>query len=308
MTADGTRSISILAILKRTAVRLSSPSASLLAGALAYYALLSLAPLLYIAIWLVGLFFGSRETRAAVVHEVRRIMGADGANVVDLMIEQASQQSGSVLALLTGILIALFAGSRVFSKLQDALNMLWEVHERPYAGIGAGARFFVQKRLLSFAMVFVVGGVLLLSMFSKAIIAGMNGIAGKWLPEWAEWGVMVRLAEIIATTGLEMLLFGVLYRIMPDVKIGWRSVWPGAAVAALLFTTGNLIIGSFLTRSGANTVPGAAGSLIAVLLWAYYSAWVFFVGAAATYAYAVERGEKLEPEDYAEPVTWYPRW
>jgi membrane protein len=213
------------------------------------------------------------------------------------MVQSAAQnRSTGVMATILGTAALLFGATGVFGELQDSLNTIWEVKPKP----GRGWRGLVQDRLLSVGMVLAVAFLLVVSLVVSATLAAVGtfvgGYVGALAPVWHAIDVLVSVAVLTA-------LFAAIFKWLPDVHIAWRDVWIGAAVTAILFTLGKLLIGLYLGRSSVTSVYGAAGSLVILLLWVYYSAQILFFGAELTQVWANQYGSRVVPAANAEPVT-----
>jgi len=267
-----------------------------LAAALSYYTLFSLAPLLVISIAVAGFVFGREAAHNQIVGTIQGLIGRQSAEAVQAMIQAASNKPGTGLAstLLGGIFL-LFGAGGVVGQLQTALNAIWRVRPKP----GTGLRDFIHKRFISFAMVLGVGFLLLVSLAVSAFITGLTQFVGSLHESVA---LIAHWLDVVISFALVTLLFAMIYKFLPDVEIHWKDVWIGAALTSILFTTGKFLIGFYLGNSGVTSVYGAAGSLITVLLWVYYSALIFFLGAEFTQVYASQYGSGVVPTANAESL------
>ena len=281
-------------LLKQTASEWSEDKVPRLGAALAYYTVFSIAPLLIIAIAVAGLVFGSEAATGAVQSQLQSFLGEDAAKAINDMIVNASKPSSGIIATIIGIVTLLFGASGVFGQLKDAMNTIWEVEPKP----GRGIMGIISDRFLSFTMVLGVGFLLLVSlMISTGLDAAKEYVFGDDL------GIVFQVLNFAISFGVITLLFAMIYKVLPDVEIQWRDVWIGAAVTALLFTIGKFAISQYLSRSGTASAYGAAGSLIVVLLWIYYSAQILFFGAEFTQVYANQYGSHVVADEDAVPVT-----
>jgi membrane protein len=265
-----------------------------LAAALSYYTLFSLAPLLVISIAVAGFVFGREAAHNQIVETIRGLIGQQSAEAVQAMIRYASNKpkTGLFSTLIGGIFL-LFGAGGVVGQLQTALNAIWRVRPRP----GTGVRDFIRKRFISFAMVLGIGFLLLVSLAVSAFISGLTQFMGSLHESVA---LIAHLLDIAISFALVTLLFAMIYKFLPDVELHWKDVWIGAALTSILFTTGKFLIGFYLGNSGVTSVYGAAGSLITILLWVYYSAVIFFLGAEFTQVYATQYGSGVVPANNAE--------
>ena len=250
-----------------------------LAAALAYYTVFALAPGLILIIALAGLLLGKTAAQGQIISQVEDLAGEAGAQAVRAAIESARNASGSLLATGFGVVTLLFGLWGVFGELQDALNTIWGVPTRP----GRGVIGVIKQRFWSFTMVVGIGFLLLVSLAASAWLAAVGKFFSRLLPFPA---VVIETANVLLSFVVITFMFAVIYKLLPDVKIAWRNVWTGAAVTAVLFTIGKTLIGLYLGRSTVASVYGAAGSIIVILLWVYYSAQVVFFGAEFTKVYS----------------------
>ena len=256
-------------------------------AALSYYTLFSLAPLLIIVIAVAGMVFGQEAVQGEIVTQLRGIMGADGAMAVEGMLKAAREPATSVVATLVGIAVLLLGATAIFAELQDALNRIWRV---PAAQAESGIWYLLRTRLLSFGLVLGLGFTLTVSLVMSTALAAL----GKWWGGWfAGWDVFLEILNFSVSFGIFTLLFAMIYKIMPRAKVSWRDVWIGAAVTALLFNIGKVLIGLYLGKSSLSSGFGAAGSFVMLIAWVYYSAQIFLFGAEYTWVYAHRHGSRL---------------
>jgi membrane protein len=259
-----------------------------LSAALAYYTLFSLAPLLIIAIAIAGFFFGREATENQIVNSLQGVIGPQSAQAVQTMIHNANQRGSGLIATLVGLGALLLGATGVFAQLQHSLNAIWKVEPKP----GRGVAGVVRDRAASFLMVFGIGVVLFIALAASTVVSALNAYLGAALPGGALWW---RGVDFLVSFGVITLLFAMMYKLLPDVTLAWKDVWVGAAITSLLFTIGKVLIGLYLGYSSAASVYGAAGSLIVILLWVYYSALILFFGAKVTAAYAMRYGAGMKP-------------
>ena len=267
-----------------------------LAAALSYYTLFSLAPLLTIAIAMAGLFFGQEAAQNQVVETTRGLVGKESAQAIQEMIQSAGEKpAAGIISTLFGVIALLFGAGGVVGQLQASLNKVWGVAPKP----GQGVWGFIRQRFVSYAMVLSIGFLLLVSLVVSAVLSGMSRLLGNMFGG-AE--ALVHGLDLFVSFAFITLLFALIYKFLPDARIRWKDVWIGAVFTSLLFTIGKSLIGLYLGNSGVTSVYGAAGSLITVLLWVYYSALIFFFGAELTRVYATEYGSGVAPADNARLV------
>lgn len=280
-------------LFKETASEWVEDKCPQLGAALAYYTVFSLAPLLLILLAIVGLIYKG-DASGQIEGQMRELVGEAGGKAIHDMIANASQPGKGALATIFGILIALVGASGVFGQLQDALNTIWGVKPRP----GGGVWGFLRARFLSFAMVGGVCFLLLVSLVATAALKGL-GKMGEHLPGGT---VLWAVVNFIAALAVVVVLFAMIFKFLPDVKIQWRDVWVGAGLTAVLFSIGKFALGAYLGSGKAASAYGAASGLITVLLWVYYSSQIVLFGAEFTQVYANKFGSHVEPEDNAVKV------
>jgi len=270
-----------LALFKQTISEFSSDKVPRLGAALAYYTIFSLAPLLLIAIAIAGLAFGEEAARNQVFAQLRGVLGPLAAKAVQEMVENAARPASGTMATIIGIVTLIFGASGVFGQLKEALNTIWDVKPKKTAGILG----FIKQRFLSAAMVLGMGFLLLVSLVVDAAIAAI-------VPQGAAiWEAL----QLVVLLGVVTVLFASIFRFLPDLKIEWHDVWLGAFLTALLFVFGKFALGLYLGRSAVASTYGAAGSLVVLLLWVYYSAQILLFGAEFTQVYTNDkRGSSLE--------------
>lgn len=248
-----------------------------LGAALAYYTVFSLAPVLAISIAVAGLVLGADAARDGILEQLGSLVGPQGAEVIQSIVEQAAlRPKASIGATAIGIATLLFGASGAFGQLQRALNDIWEVETKP-----SGIAGVLRRRLVSVGTVLVLGFLLLVSLVVSAAIAALGRLAS-----WDFLGPVLAAIELVASLGIATLLFAAIYKLLPDRPIRWADVWVGAAATALLFEIGKSAIALYLGRAGVASMYGAAGSVVILLLWIYYSAQILFLGAEFTKVWA----------------------
>lgn len=282
-------------LVKQTFAEWNEDKAPRLGAALAYYAIFSLAPLLVIVTGLVGLFYRG-DVVGHLQSQFASLIGTDAAQTLVETVSNASTPGGSAIATMIGVVTLLLGASGVFGQLQDAMNTIWEVTPRP----GRGVMGMVKDRFLSFTMVLGTGFLLLVSLMLSATLSAVGDYFVNALPGGA---IFWQVVNFLVSFAVITLLFALIYRVVPDVEIAWSDVWIGAVVTALLFTVGKLLIGLYLGQSSVGSAYGAAGTLLVVLVWIYYSAQILFLGAEFTQVYANKYGSRVVPSAEAVPVT-----
>jgi membrane protein len=257
-----------------------------LAASLAFYTLLSLAPLLIVAIGVAGFVFGPDAVRGELVGSLTDLVGKDGGKTIETALANASKPSDNILATIVGVALLLFGASGVFAELQAALNTIWEVKAKPNRGILG----MLKDRFISFAMVLVIGFLLLVSLMVTAVLNATSD----WIASRYEfWVTIGQVANQLVSFAVITVLFGLIFKVLPDVKLKWRDVLVGAMITSALFTAGKYLIGLYLGHSSVASVYGAAGSVVVLLVWSYYSTALLLFGAEVTQAYVNLRGTKV---------------
>lgn len=281
-------------LLKQTVQEFLQDKAPQLGAALAYYTVFSLAPLILVLLAAVGVIFRDDPAGAwnKITQQMSYFLDPSAVQVVQNIAQKASQPGKSTIATIIGVALAVFGASGVFGQLQDALNIIWGVKAKPAQGIFG----FLRSRFLSFAMVAGICFLLLVSLATEALLKGFSRYIQSVLPGGIVAAVGVYLIFDFAVI---VLLFAMIFKFLPDVKIQWRDVWIGAAMTAILFGIGKWLLGFYLGSGAAGSAYGAASSLITLLLWVYYSSQILLFGAEFTQVYAQQAGRQLEPSDYA---------
>ncbi|WP_287358937.1 YihY/virulence factor BrkB family protein [Moorena sp. SIO3B2] len=294
----------ILGLLKETFKEWKEDNASRLAAALSYYMIFSLAPVLIIAIAIVGSIFGEEAAKGEIVEQIQGLVGEQGAQFIQTAITNANRPDASGgLASLISIVVLLFGASGVFGELQDALNTIWDVKLKPGRGIWG----ILKKRILSFLTVLGVGLFLLLSAVISTALSAVRSYKSEFLQElgllWLyQLDFVWTILDLLVSFGILSLMFALVYKYLPDVKIAWKDVWVGAIITTLLFNLGKWLLSWYLGRSSFSSSYGAAGSLVVLLAWVYYSSQIIFLGAEFTQVYAKIFGSKIVPDDHATPL------
>ena len=276
----------VATLAKETVIRWTEDKCSTLAAALAYYSLFSLAPLVLIAVAVAGLVFGHQAAEGQLYAQLAGLIGDSGAKAVQGIVANLShQQGGGVVATIVGVATLLFGASGAFAQLQDSMNTIWKAKPPTTNDIIE----FLRVRLLSFSMVLGIGFLLLVSLILSAILAAVGDYLGMFLPGGAAVGQALN-----ATVSLVVVtaLFAMIYKFLPDTPVAWRDVWLGALVTSFLFTVGKLAIGFYLGKASVASSYGAAGSVVILLLWVYYSSLILYLGAEFTHVYSMQRGSR----------------
>jgi membrane protein len=289
-----------LDLLKQAAWDWFDDQATTLGAAVAYYTVFSIAPL-FITISIASFVFGREAAQGQIFEQLRALIGETSAAAVQDVVESAtSKPATGVVATILGFVALIIGASGVFAQMQASLNAIWRVQPKPGRGVFWG---LVRDRILSFGFILIVGFLLLISLILSAIIAFIGEWFGGFVP-----GVemLIQILNAIISLAVITLLFAMIFKFLPDIEIAWRDVWIGALITAALFTVGKEILGLYLGKSGVASSYGAAGSLIVLLLWVYYSAQIVFFGAEFTKAYAKKFGSHVTPTENAMPVSKSP--
>lgn len=281
-------------LLKEAFQEWNKDNASRLAAALAYYTIFSIAPLLILVIAIASIFFDSETVRTQLMDQIQGLLGASGADFLRTVLDNANRPSenSGLIASAVSVGLLLVGATGVLAQLQTALNEVWNVKTRPDLGFMG----FIRKRLLSLGMILCIGFLLLVSLVVSSIIVGFSNYFQNLMPGLDS---LAQLLNFLVAFGIITLLFALIFRFMPDVEISWGDVWFGAATTAVLFSLGKFLIGLYLGNSSFGSTYGAAGSVIVLLVWVFYSAQILFFGAELTQVYARRFGSRIVPNEYA---------
>ena len=273
-------------LLKDTFSKWSADKAPRLGAALSYYTVFSLVPLLVLAIAIAGLVFGTEVAEQAMMTQIESLVGPQSAAAIKQMLEIAQKPSSGLFASLIAIGTLLLGASGVFAQLQDALNAVWGVEPKADRGMWGT----IKDRFFSLVAVLGTGFLLLVSLVLSAALAAVGKMFQGWLPGQE---VVLHLADVAISFGVITLLFAMMFKLLPDAKVAWRDVWIGAALTSFLFTIGKFLIGMYLGKADVGSAYGAAGSLVILLVWVYYSSQILFYGAEFTAVYANRYGSRI---------------
>lgn len=266
------------------------------AGALAFYTLFSMAPLMIIVVAIAGTVLGEEAARGEIAGRIDALIGAQAAEAVQEAVRASRLGESGLLPTIFGLAVLVLGSTTVFAQLQASLNQMWDVTAKPTR---SSIAVFVTTRLVSLALVVVIGFLLLTSFVISVGIAALLQFAQDWIPFQ---GVVIRVVDLITSLLVATVLFATVLKILPDVQLRWYDVWRGAFITALLFVVGQAVLSLYLTRTAPASVYGAAGSLVMVLLWVYYSSLILFFGASMTRATIRLRGDQLRPKANAVRV------
>jgi membrane protein len=287
------RSASLVRVFYLALVEAWNDNVPRLGASLAYYTLFAIAPILLVATAIAGMVFGAEAARGQLVGQIQGLVGRDGGLAVQALVEGASRRNDGNLATIVGLITVVLASTGAFLELQTAFDAIWRVTPKAHVNIVS----FLKDRLRSFGLVVAIGFLLLVSLAVSAALAGISERVGRYAPDLpVVWTVVNISVSLLVTT----VLFGLLYRFVPDVELRWNDVATGAFVTAVLFTIGKHLIGLYLGQSAVASSYGAAGSVILLLLWVYYSSQLVLVGAEFTRLHSQQRGVKPPPQDFAK--------
>ncbi|WP_234736994.1 YihY/virulence factor BrkB family protein [Tellurirhabdus bombi] len=264
-----------------------------LSAALAYYTVFSLAPLLVLLISLTSIFYGEEAIRGQVFSQINGLVGNEGAKQVQDMLKSVELSGKTNVALISGIVTLIIGATSIFIEIQDSINMIWRVKAKPKRGWVK----LLKDRLLSSSLIVSLGFLLVVSLIINGLILALNDRLTRLFPDIAV--IFVEALNVAISFGVIAVLFGVIFKVLPDAKIAWKDVRWGAIFTAGLFMVGRYLIGIYIETTSTGSTYGAAGALIVILVWIYYTAAILYFGAEFTQAYANLYGIKIEPADYA---------
>jgi membrane protein len=254
-------------------------------AAIAYYTLFSLAPLLLIVVSVAGLLFGADAARGAIFSELEGLLGAASAAAVQSLLESVNRPADGALNTLIGLLLMLLGATSVFAELQSTLDQIWQAPQRAQGGLWQ----LMRARVLSFGLILGLGFLLIVSLF---LGAALSALQRWWSPFFGSWLTLMVVVNHVLNFAMVTATFAMIYKVMPRVRVDWSDVWTGALVTALLFTAGRFFIGLYISSSAVGSGFGAAGSIVVLMVWVYYSAQIFLLGAEFTWVYAHALGSR----------------
>ena len=267
-------------------------NASAMGAAVAFYTIFAIAPLFILVLALAGLIFGHTAAQHELFGQIEQLIGKNGSESIQSILRAADQPRAGLFATAIGFITLFVGASSVFIQLQQSLNAIWNVRPK-----SSGIRSFVRYRLLSFAALLAIGFLLLVSLIISAVLDA----AEKWMAgSNSAYQILWNIVDLGVSLGVITLLFAMIFKMLPDIEIAWRTVWMGSFVTAILFTIGKFLLGAYLGRTSLSSAYGAAGSFVVVLLWVYYSAQILLLGAASTRVYAQSRGHEVHPASNAQ--------
>jgi membrane protein len=276
----------LLDLGKEAILAWNKDDAQSMGAAIAFYTMFSIAPLLIIAIAIIGFFFGVEAAQGRIFAEINRLVGQDGASAIEGMVESASKGANGLIGSLIAIVVLVFGATGVFVELQRSLDKIWQA---PVQVKTSGIWALIQRRLLTFGMVVAVAFLLLVSLVVSAAIASVQTL---WNDQEGPLEFLIQGMDFAWSFAIIAALFASIFKLLPRVSVAWSDVLIGAALTALLFNVGKYLIGLYIGKSGVVSGFGAAGSLVAILVWIYYSAQIFLLGAEITWVYATKYGSR----------------
>ena len=280
-------------LLKETGQEWQEDKASRIAAALAYYTVFSISPLLVIAIAIAGAFFGQQTAQEQITAQLTQLVGEDVVKPILITLNNISQPEIRGTASLISIAVLIIGASGIFAQLQDALNTVWNVKPQP----GQGIMPFIRRRVSSFFMVLAIGFLLILSLIISTIISTLSRYRVDFLPGST---ILWENIDFVVSLGLITFLFCLMFKYVPDAKIAWKDVIVGSVITALLFIFGKFLLGLYISQGSLGSAYGAAGSLIVLLAWIYYSAQIILLGAEFTHVYTRMYGSKIRPRKHSQ--------
>jgi len=264
-------------------------------AALSYYTMFSIAPLLIIVIAVAGLVFGREAAQGQIMGQLSGLVGNEGAAAIQGLIKSASSEGKSIFATIIGIITLIVGATTVFGELQSDLDRIWKAPPRVKP---SGIWGMLRTRLFSFGLVLGLGFILMVSL---VVSAALNALGSWWAPAFGGWDVLLEIVNFVVSFAIVTAMFAMIYKFLPSVKIAWHDVWIGSIVTAFLFTIGKFLIGLYIGKSGVVSGFGAAGSIVVLLVWVYYSAQIFLLGVEFTATYAHAHGSRKGTDREAAP-------
>lgn len=290
-----------LVILRNAFNGFTEDRALKLSAALSYYTVFSMAPLLLLLISLAGLFFGRDAIQGHVFSEMNGLIGAEAARQVQDVIRNMELSGKTNITIVIGAVTLIIGATTVFGEIQDSINLIWKVKAKPKRGWVK----LLKDRALSSSLIVGLGFLLIVSLLVNGAVMALNDLLRAYFPEVTL--IVFQIVNVLISFGVITLLFGIIFKVLPDAKIPWKDVRAGAFFTACLFMLGRYLIGVYIETSNTASAYGAAGSLIIILVWVYYTAAILYFGAEFTKCYAEFIGSKIEPADYAVYVEQFER-
>jgi len=282
-------------LVKKSVMAWIDDYAPSMGAAISYYTVFSIAPLLIIVIAVAGFIWGREAVQGELIGQLSGLMGQEGAAGVQALIESANQPTQGLVATAVSIVVLIIGATTVFAELQSALDRIWQAPKAPQA---SGVWAMIRSRLLSLGFILGLGFLLLVSLVTSAGIAALGSWANGVLPGWE---ALLYVINIAISVSIATFLFAMIFKVMPQAKVAWRDVWVGAGVTAVLFEVGKWLISLYIGKSSVTSSFAAAGSLVVLLVWVYYSAQIFLLGAEFTWVYANDRGAQTDVRPAGAP-------
>lgn len=276
---------SFFSLAKKAVMAWIDDYAPSMGAAIAFYTVFSLAPLIIIVLAIAGFFWGQEAVQGQLMGQMGGLLGQDGAQAIEGVVSSSAQEKDQgIIATVTSVVVLAVGATTVFAELQSALDRIWEV---PASEKKSGIWNMIRSRLLSFGLVLSLAFLLLVSLVVSTVLAALGSWVGGLMPGWE---TLLQVLNLVISFAILTVLFAMIFKFMPQVHVAWRDVWVGALLTALLFVIGKYLIGLYVGKSSVASSYAAAGSLVVVLLWVYYAAQVFLLGAEFTWVYATEHG------------------
>lgn len=279
--------------LKASFSGFSDDKVTKLSASLAYYTTFSLGPLLIVIIYLCSIFFGREAVEGSIYTQAKSFIGPDSAAQIQTMIKNATISGKNGIAATIGIITLLIGATTVFGEMQDSINSIWGVKAKPKSGIMK----LVMTRLLSFGMIASLGFLLLVSLVVTTVVESIGQRLERMFPDIAV--VLLYVVNLIITLGVITALFAIIFKVLPDIRVKWKAIWPGAIATAVLFMIGKFLISVYISKSNIGSTYGTAGSMVIIILWIYYSSIILYFGAEFTKSFALQKGVHIVPSEFA---------
>jgi membrane protein len=295
-TATGNFFIDIWDVIKKTFIRWNEADPFRQSAIIAFYAIFSLPALMVIIITIAGYAFGEDAIKGRISNEISGMLGADAAHMVETMVANAVEAEASTIMLIVGLGILLFGATTVFFQLQKSLNRIWGIRVKPEK---AWLKY-LRDRFFSFGIILVIGFLMLISLVVTSLLAALSEWMKNYIPDFLM--VIFFILNIVFSLAIISVLFALMFKILPDAHIRWKSVWVGAIATAVLFEIGKFALGIYFGQAEPASMYGAAGSIVLILLWTSYVCMILFLGAEFTREYAIKFGHGIKPKENAELV------
>ena len=283
----------IFPLIKKTYISFTDDKGLKLSAALAYYTIFSIAPMLIVLIAVTGIFYGQEAVQGKVFSQLNDFIGNKSAAQIQDILKQMQLSGKSTFAIVTGIITLIIGASGVFIEIQDSINLIWRVKAKPKRGWVK----LIVDRVLSLSMIGSLGFLLIVSLIVNGVVLALSEILTRFLPDITL--ILIQVLNQGITLAVLVILFSIIYKVLPDVEITWKDVIAGAIFTSLLFMLGKFLIGLYIESSSIASVYGAAGSFLLIIVWVYYSAAILYFGAEFTQVYAHHHNSKIKPSKYA---------